>query len=161
MQYTSCLSNKLDRWHMHVNVFFFTFSLLIRAWNLFTSLTWTQPCSKHLLHVTPRNLRKMEIRLSKILYTNPFIIPQIICSQGNLPFDKLCKHMHMDACIGRHLNETVLWGTITWSSQNIQAEKVFCPISGPHSPRWSYSTHLWSFILYFSFCFVWIQVFHP
>ena len=45
-------------------------------------------------------------------------------------------------CIGRHLKETVLWGTITWSEvgkQNIQAEKVYCPISGPHS-WWSYHT---------------------
>ena len=31
-------------------------------------------------------------------------------------------------CITRHLNETVLWGTITWSEvgkQNIQAKKVY------------------------------------
>ena len=38
--------------------------------------------------------------------------------------------MHVDqcTCVRRHLNETVLWGNITWSEigkQNIQAKKVY------------------------------------
>ena len=50
-------------------------------------------------------------------------------------------HAHGCMRIGQHLKETVLWGTITWSEmgkQNTQAEKVCCPLSGPHS-WWSYS----------------------
>ena len=33
------------------------------------------------------------------------------------------------ACVGQHLKETIVWGTITWSQvgkQNIQANKVYC-----------------------------------
>ena len=36
-------------------------------------------------------------------------------------------------CVRRHLNETVLWGNITWSEigkQNIQAKKVYYFLSG-------------------------------
>ena len=43
--------------------------------------------------------------------------------------------MHVDqcTCVRRHLNETVLWGNITWSEigkQNIQAKKVYSFLSG-------------------------------
>ena len=43
--------------------------------------------------------------------------------------------MHVDqcTCVRRHLNETVLWGNITWSEigkQNIQAKKVYYFLSG-------------------------------
>ena len=95
MQYSTCHCNKLDRWHTHLN-FFFTCSLFIRAWHLFTSLT----CSKHLLQVTPCNLRTMEIRLSKIPYTNPFIVPQSVLKEI-CPFRN-----YANICIWMHVHRT-------------------------------------------------------
>ena len=50
---------------------------------------------------------------------------------GNLPFVLsliMLTYALERTCITRHLNETVLWGTITWSEvgkQNIQAKKVY------------------------------------
>ena len=119
--------------------FFFTCSLFIRAWHLFTSLTWTQPCSKHLLQVTPCNLRKMEIRLSKIPYTNPFIIPQSVLKEICLfrNYANTCTWMHVHRTTFER-NSSLGYHHLVWKWENkTHAEKVYCPISGPHS-WWSY-----------------------
>ena len=65
--------------------------------------------------------------------------------------------MHMDACIGRHLKETVLWGTITWSKmgkQNTQAEKSIV-LFQDHTHADDHIPPTYEVLFYiFSFCFI-------
>ena len=48
-------------------------------------------------------------------------------------FSSFINYAYICTCIRRHLKETVLWGTITWSEirkQSIQAKKVYYFLSG-------------------------------
>ena len=110
MQYASFLSNKLDRWHMHLT-----------AWNLFTSLTWTQLCSKHLLHVTPCNLRKMETRLSKIPHTNPFMLPNLFSRKFAFCLFRNYANIYAHGCMHRMTfqNSSCLgYHHLVWNGEN-------------------------------------------
>ena len=110
MQYASFLSNKLDRWHMHLT-----------AWNLFTSLTWTQLCSKHLLHVTPCNLRKMETRLSKIPHTNPFMLPNLFSKKFAFCLFRNYANIYAHGCMHRMTfqNSSCLgYHHLVWNGEN-------------------------------------------
>ena len=48
-------------------------------------------------------------------------------------FSSFINYAYICTCVRRHLDETVLWGNITWSEigkQNIQAKKVYYFLSG-------------------------------
>ena len=82
------------------------------------------------------NTIPLELMINRSFRLVNFVFPiqTTWCSPRNLPFVFLLI-MHSYArgctCIRRHLEETVLWGTITWSEmgkQNIQAKKVYLMI---------------------------------
>ena len=82
----------------------------------------------------------MEIRLSKIPYTNPFIIPQSVLKEICLfrNYANTCTWMHVHRTTFER-NSSLGYHHLVWNGKTKHTSwKVCCPFSGPPSPRQSY-----------------------